>query len=778
MTPSRRRRSPSGGGGDLSQNGLFAEGPQRQSTIESPSGSTNSLPVDRSSHAPDRRPRYGPFALALIDDLGHAAIVGRGTLAPTLPRVSLRICFVTPFAWSQPHEVNAHVDGAAAALRRLGHEVTVLAPSSRARDLLAGPRALQRGVDAEVIAVGPSIPISRRTNMGVPVGVRANLALALTHGPLRRRPRLRARPSEPLVPRAHLDARADRGDVLLGRPARLPGAALATGPPANPGRRPPRDVRGDGRAAARALRRRLRHRPARGRHRALPPAPRSARDRGRARGGRPRDDARAAPPPRRRAGLGGDLLHTKPLGLPARDPARAPRRDARPVRAPPRAARRRCSAGGDLRARARRRGAARARGGRVRGRARRRTRHVAALAGRSAMDDDAALEARGTRGRAAAETQSFDAVAASSTRSTRGLAGSDASARPRRTRTRSPTATGSSSTCTCTRTGRTTARSRRRTSSTTPEEIGLGGIAVTDHNVFGGALEAVELARGRDLVVIPGEEVKTDGQGEVIGLFLEEEIPRGMSFADTIAAIRDQGGLVYLPHPFDRLHAIPDPATLHRHLAEIDVFEVFNAGSCATRSTTRRCASRASTGCSRAPARTRTSSRASAPAPSGCAASRARRSSSSRSARPRSCAARSRSRTCSRSSGWPRSRKRSASERRVPRLRARRRAHRRDLRALPQEGHRRDQRARRRARARGRRAARARPRLGSSARGRLPPEVHAAADGDPGRRRVLRPLRAGRPEVAPAASTSTRSRSTARTASSSAPRTPRTRPPG
>ena len=50
-----------------------------------------------------------------------------------------------------------------------------------------------------------------------------------------------------------------------------------------------------------------------------------------------------------------------------------------------------------------------------------------------------------------------------------------------------------------------------------------------------------------------------------------------MSFAETIAAIRDQGGLVYLPHPFDRLHAIPDPATLHRHLGEIDVFEVFNA---------------------------------------------------------------------------------------------------------------------------------------------------------------------------------------------------------
>jgi hypothetical protein len=109
------------------------------------------------------------------------------------------------------------------------------------------------------------------------------------------------------------------------------------------------------------------------------------------------------------------------------------------------------------------------------------------------------------------------------------------------------------------------------------EEEGLGAIAVTDHNAFGGALEAAAHAAGRALKVIPGEEIKTDDQGEVIGLFLHEEIPRGMSFAATIRAIREQGGLVYLPHPFDRLHAIPDPATILRHLAEIDVFEVYNA---------------------------------------------------------------------------------------------------------------------------------------------------------------------------------------------------------
>ncbi|HKY13016.1 MAG TPA: PHP-associated domain-containing protein, partial [Gaiellaceae bacterium] len=117
-----------------------------------------------------------------------------------------------------------------------------------------------------------------------------------------------------------------------------------------------------------------------------------------------------------------------------------------------------------------------------------------------------------------------------------------------------------------------------------PEELvehavaeGLGAIAVTDHNTFGGAQATAQAARGTDLLVIPGEEVKTDNQGEVIGLFLEREIRRGMSFADTIAAIKEQRALVYLPHPFDRMHAIPDAKTIHRHLSEVDVFEVYNA---------------------------------------------------------------------------------------------------------------------------------------------------------------------------------------------------------
>src|SRR5918992_4385194 len=94
----------------------------------------------------------------------------------------MRICLVTPFAWSRPHDVNEHVAGVAAELRERGHSVTVLAPSTRAVDLVAGRKALQDGADAPLIALGPAVPISRRSRVGVPVGVRANLTLALEQG--------------------------------------------------------------------------------------------------------------------------------------------------------------------------------------------------------------------------------------------------------------------------------------------------------------------------------------------------------------------------------------------------------------------------------------------------------------------------------------------------------------------------------------------------------------------------------------------------------------------
>jgi len=111
----------------------------------------------------------------------------------------------------------------------------------------------------------------------------------------------------------------------------------------------------------------------------------------------------------------------------------------------------------------------------------------------------------------------------------------------------------------------------------TARDRGLGAIAITDHNEVSGALEARRIAAGMDdIKVIVAEEVKTAEQGEVIGLFLEEKIPKGMTMAETIAAIREQGGLVYVPHPFDRFHSVPDYEHLLDMVEEIDVLEVFN----------------------------------------------------------------------------------------------------------------------------------------------------------------------------------------------------------
>ncbi|MGH2891511.1 MAG: CehA/McbA family metallohydrolase [Solirubrobacteraceae bacterium] len=104
---------------------------------------------------------------------------------------------------------------------------------------------------------------------------------------------------------------------------------------------------------------------------------------------------------------------------------------------------------------------------------------------------------------------------------------------------------------------------------------GLGAIAVTDHNEISGALDARAKAPA-GLKVIVGEEVKTAEQGEVIGLFIEEKIPRGMTLEQTIAEIRRQGGLVYVPHPFDRMHSVPDYEHLLPVLDDVDAIEVFN----------------------------------------------------------------------------------------------------------------------------------------------------------------------------------------------------------
>jgi predicted metal-dependent phosphoesterase TrpH len=109
----------------------------------------------------------------------------------------------------------------------------------------------------------------------------------------------------------------------------------------------------------------------------------------------------------------------------------------------------------------------------------------------------------------------------------------------------------------------------------TAREIGLGAIAIADHNAIEGAFLARELSEG-DPFVIVAEEIKT-AEGEVIGLFLEEAIPEALSFDDTLSLIKEQGGLVYVPHPFDALRTTPTYRALVDNLHRIDIIEVFNA---------------------------------------------------------------------------------------------------------------------------------------------------------------------------------------------------------
>jgi glycosyltransferase involved in cell wall biosynthesis len=107
-------------------------------------------------------------------------------------------------------------------------------------------------------------------------------------------------------------------------------------------------------------------------------------------------------------------------------------------------------------------------------------------------------------------------------------------------------------------------------------ECGIGIVAITDHNTIEGGLEGRALADQYGVRVIVGEEVKTS-EGEVIGLFLERPIAPGMTFAETIAAIHAQNGIVYVPHPFDRMHEVPSYKLLKASVGDLDVVEVFNS---------------------------------------------------------------------------------------------------------------------------------------------------------------------------------------------------------
>jgi len=103
---------------------------------------------------------------------------------------------------------------------------------------------------------------------------------------------------------------------------------------------------------------------------------------------------------------------------------------------------------------------------------------------------------------------------------------------------------------------------------------GINCLAISDHNTIAGALKLQEIAPFR---VIIAEEILTQF-GELMGLFLTEEVPKGLSPEETIARIRKQGGLVGIPHPFGRwLLQNSNKLLSGETLSQVDIIEVFNS---------------------------------------------------------------------------------------------------------------------------------------------------------------------------------------------------------
>lgn len=117
---------------------------------------------------------------------------------------------------------------------------------------------------------------------------------------------------------------------------------------------------------------------------------------------------------------------------------------------------------------------------------------------------------------------------------------------------------------------------------TTPDELreavidsGVDVLCITDHGTINGA---VALATELGCRVVVGQEVRTTA-GEIIGLFLTERLPFGMSPGEAASAIRAQGGLVYVPHPFDPMRHCLDAGALSELVGAgaVDAIEVLNA---------------------------------------------------------------------------------------------------------------------------------------------------------------------------------------------------------
>jgi hypothetical protein len=99
-------------------------------------------------------------------------------------------------------------------------------------------------------------------------------------------------------------------------------------------------------------------------------------------------------------------------------------------------------------------------------------------------------------------------------------------------------------------------------------------VCLTDHNSLTGA---IEYSKNCSVKIVVGEEIKTI-QGEVIGLFIREHIPPGLSLKETIRRIKEQYGIVYLPHPFDEVrHSAIKENDVVAVKDQIDVIEIFNS---------------------------------------------------------------------------------------------------------------------------------------------------------------------------------------------------------
>lgn len=106
--------------------------------------------------------------------------------------------------------------------------------------------------------------------------------------------------------------------------------------------------------------------------------------------------------------------------------------------------------------------------------------------------------------------------------------------------------------------------------------VGLDAIAITDHDEIWASLEAVERAPEYGLVGIPGIEVSS-ADGHVLALGVEELIPPGLPFEETLARIRDRGGLAVVPHPFQESRSGVLAHISKDELATADAIEVYNS---------------------------------------------------------------------------------------------------------------------------------------------------------------------------------------------------------